>query len=193
VGAARPGSAINNVIVTDPLPASLTFISVTSSEGSCTGTATVRCDLGTLDAGRTATITLVARVTADGSITNTVTVPVRQPENDDKDEERREARREREERERQRHEEEETQGTVVAVACAADERRSLEAVVEDDGKDLPYVVIITLDGNQKVRLRRDALRACSSIRLHAYLEAIGEKQHEHLFDADGVKIRDGRP
>ena len=37
------------------------------------------------------------------------------------------------------------------------------------------------------------VRACSSIRLDAYLEAIGEKQHEHLFDADDVKIRDGRP
>jgi hypothetical protein len=52
---------------------------------------------------------------------------------------------------------------------------------------------VTLDGHQKVRLRGDARRACDGIRIHAYLEAVGEKQHEHLFDADDVKVRDGRP
>ena len=96
-----------NVVVTDPLPSGLTFVSVTTSEGQCSGSITVRCDFGTLNAGRTATITIVVRPAAEGSYTNTatvsadqipersasvtisVTVPVRPPENDDKDQERR--------------------------------------------------------------------------------------------------------
>jgi uncharacterized repeat protein (TIGR01451 family) len=200
-------SAVNNVVVTDSLPAGLAFISVTPSEGSCTGTTTIRCDLGTLGAGRTATITVVARVTSEGSITNAVTVsapnipegrtavtivaeiPARPPENDDKDDERRAARREEEARHRDQQAEEETQGTVVAVMCGESAPRPADPVAEDDGKDSPYVVIATLDGHQKLRLRGDARRACPFIQINDYVEAVGEKQHEHLFDADEVKVR----
>jgi uncharacterized repeat protein (TIGR01451 family) len=206
----KTSSALNNVVVTDPLPAGLSLISVTVSEGSCTGTTTVRCDFGTLDAGKTATITVVARATAEGSLTNTVTVstpnapdgsasvtivverPVRQPENDDKDAERREERRNEEERQRHQQEEEETQGTVVAVMCAATAPRPSEPVAEDDGADPPYIVIVTLDGHQKLRLRRDARKACPFIQINDYVEAVGEKQHEYLFDADDVKVRGAR-
>src|SRR6185437_8610725 len=37
-----------NVSVTDTLPAGLTFVSATTSQGSCSGTATVICNLGSL-------------------------------------------------------------------------------------------------------------------------------------------------
>ena len=66
-------------------------------------------------------------------------------------------------------------------------------MAQDDGQDAPYVVIATLDGNQKVRLRADARRACRDIRVGDYLEANGEKQSEVLFDADDVKVRGARP
>ena len=111
-------------------------------------------------------------------------------DSDDKDEERQRERRERDEEHRQEQEEEETQGNVVAVFCADDWPRTNPPQAEDDGQDPPYVVIVTVDGNQKIRLRgRDARRACTTIRVGDYLEANGEKQHEHLFDADDVKIR----
>jgi uncharacterized repeat protein (TIGR01451 family) len=200
-----------NVVVVDPLPASFTFVSLTTSEGSCTCATTVRCDLGTLNAGRTATITIVTRTTSQDSYTNTatvsadqipehtasvtisVTVMVRQPENDDEDEERRNERRNEEARHRSEQEEGETQGDVVAVVCTDNGRRPDDPVDQDDGRDVPYVVIVTLDGNQKVRLRADARRACQGIRIGDYLEANGEKQSEVLFDADDVKVRGARP
>ncbi|HYR28574.1 MAG TPA: Calx-beta domain-containing protein [Thermoanaerobaculia bacterium] len=53
-------AAATNVTVVDPLPASLTFVSTTPTQGSCSGPAPVTCNLGTLAAGGTATITLVA-------------------------------------------------------------------------------------------------------------------------------------
>ena len=68
-------AAATNVVVTDVLPAFVTFNSATPSQGSCSGTATVTCSLGTIASGSTATITLVVTVTAtSGSIDNTATV-----------------------------------------------------------------------------------------------------------------------
>ncbi len=49
--------------VTDLLPSDVTFVSATPSSGTCAhAVATVLCELGTLPAGATATITIVARV-----------------------------------------------------------------------------------------------------------------------------------
>jgi hypothetical protein len=44
-------------------------------------------------------------------------------------------------------------------------------------------------GAVEVRLVKEARKACSSIQVGYYLEADGEKQHEHLFHADSVEIR----
>ena len=60
--------------VTDVLPGSLTFVSATPSQGSCSGTTTVTCNLGPLASGATATITLTVTATATGPATNTATV-----------------------------------------------------------------------------------------------------------------------
>ncbi|MEK7833659.1 MAG: DUF11 domain-containing protein, partial [Acidobacteriota bacterium] len=43
-------SVANNVVVTDPLPTGLTLVSATSTKGTCTGTTTVTCNIGTLAA-----------------------------------------------------------------------------------------------------------------------------------------------
>ncbi len=64
----------NGVAVTDSLPAGTAFVSATSTQGTCSGTATVMCSVGTLLAGGSATITIVAQATAAGSITNSATV-----------------------------------------------------------------------------------------------------------------------
>jgi len=62
---------------------------------------------------------------------------------------------------------------------------------ESDAADMPYVVIGTIDGQQRIRLHGDAKSSCASIRPGDYLEADGEKQHELLFDADDVTIHRG--
>ncbi len=74
VSNAGPDSA-SNTTVTDTLPAGVTFVSATPSQGSCSGTTTVTCTLGTLTNGASATITLVVHVVAtSGTIVNTATV-----------------------------------------------------------------------------------------------------------------------
>lgn len=45
-----------NVDVTDVLPAGVTYVSATPSQGSCSGATTVTCNLGTLLNGGSATI-----------------------------------------------------------------------------------------------------------------------------------------
>jgi len=56
-----PGGAAN-VVVTDTLPAGVEFISAAPSQGTCTGTAAITCNLGNLPASSTVTITIVIKV-----------------------------------------------------------------------------------------------------------------------------------
>jgi uncharacterized repeat protein (TIGR01451 family) len=70
---AGPDTA-TNVRVADALPAATTFVSVTSSQGACTGGRVVRCSLGTMLSGGRATITIVVRPTEPGALLNTATV-----------------------------------------------------------------------------------------------------------------------
>ena len=178
----------------------------------------MRCQIGTLLSGASATVTIAGKVTAAGKITNIAigiselpdgslgnngsfvgvdvgTGPTTEPpgpkeDDHDKDEERQRERREREERARQKQEKEETQGNVLAVRCNTSAPTNDLGVAGDDGEDVPYVIIRPIDGNQKVRLRPGgARRACPAIRVGDYLEANGEKVHEHQFDADDVKVR----
>jgi uncharacterized repeat protein (TIGR01451 family) len=73
-----------NVTVTDPLPTNLTYVSATTSKGTCSynaGTRTVSCAVGTLTNGQVASIAV--RVTVDASasgltLTNTATVAATQ-------------------------------------------------------------------------------------------------------------------
>ena len=62
------------VTLTDALPAGVTLVSANSTRGNCTGTATVTCNLGALENGETATITIVVRTKTAGTVRNTVQV-----------------------------------------------------------------------------------------------------------------------
>jgi len=73
VANAGPNSA-SSVSVTDTLPATITYVSATSSQGTCSGTTTITCAVGTLANGGTASITIVGTTTGTGTSTNTATV-----------------------------------------------------------------------------------------------------------------------
>jgi uncharacterized repeat protein (TIGR01451 family) len=62
------------VVLTDVLPGGVTFVSVSASQGTCSGTATVTCNLGTMAGGGTATVTIVVRASTRGMISNTASV-----------------------------------------------------------------------------------------------------------------------
>jgi uncharacterized repeat protein (TIGR01451 family) len=68
------------VTVADPVPAGASFVSVTSSQGTCTGGALVSCQLGSLKVGASVTITLVTTATATGTLTNTATTVANEQE-----------------------------------------------------------------------------------------------------------------
>jgi uncharacterized repeat protein (TIGR01451 family) len=68
------------VTVSDPLPPGLALVSASASQGSCTSSAPVRCDLGSLASGASATVTIVARAKAIGKISNTATVSSATPD-----------------------------------------------------------------------------------------------------------------
>jgi uncharacterized repeat protein (TIGR01451 family) len=75
-----PNSA-TNVVVSDTLPAGVSFVSAIPSQGSCAGTTTVTCTLGTINNGSNATISLTVQVTAaTGTIVNTATVTATEPD-----------------------------------------------------------------------------------------------------------------
>ncbi len=68
-------SDATGVTITDTLPASVTVVSATSTQGSCSETAgTVTCTVGDLVNGATATVTIVVKPTVGGTISNTATV-----------------------------------------------------------------------------------------------------------------------
>jgi uncharacterized repeat protein (TIGR01451 family) len=70
-------STATSVVLSDPLPAALSFSSFTASQGACTHSAgTVTCPLGTLVNGASATVTITATVGAAAvpSVTNTASV-----------------------------------------------------------------------------------------------------------------------
>jgi hypothetical protein len=56
------------------MPAGNTFVSATTSQGSCTGGAILNCSLGTIAVGGTVTITLVTTPSTTGDQVNTATV-----------------------------------------------------------------------------------------------------------------------
>jgi uncharacterized repeat protein (TIGR01451 family) len=70
-----------SVTVTDALPAGVSYVSATATQGACTNNgSTVSCALGALPNGATATITIYATATAAGSWTNTATVSSATPD-----------------------------------------------------------------------------------------------------------------
>lgn len=62
-----------NAQLTDTLPSNVTFVSASTTQGSCSGTGTVNCNIGTLASGASAIVTIVVTPTASGQISNTAT------------------------------------------------------------------------------------------------------------------------
>jgi uncharacterized repeat protein (TIGR01451 family) len=73
-------SADTGVTITDPMPAGNTFVSATSTQGTCTGGAILTCNIGPMAANATVTITLITTPSAAGAQTNTVAVSGNRPE-----------------------------------------------------------------------------------------------------------------
>jgi uncharacterized repeat protein (TIGR01451 family) len=69
--AANPAANVN---VTDVLPSGLTFVSSSAEQGSCAGTTTVTCALGTLGPGQSTSVSIVVQPTTEGPVTNTAGV-----------------------------------------------------------------------------------------------------------------------
>lgn len=71
----RGPSTATGVTLTDPLPSQVSVLSVTTTQGSCSGSSTVTCALGTLLNGASATVYItVAPATSGASMRNTATV-----------------------------------------------------------------------------------------------------------------------
>jgi len=64
----------NGVVVTDSLPSSMTFVSASSSQGTCSGTTKVSCNVGTMANGASAKVTIVVQPRIRGTYTNAVSV-----------------------------------------------------------------------------------------------------------------------
>lgn len=68
-----PNAALG-VVMTDALPAGVVFVAANPTQGSCSGSSTVTCDLGTLGSGQFASIIIGVNTTAAGVLTNTASV-----------------------------------------------------------------------------------------------------------------------
>ncbi|HEX4962642.1 MAG TPA: DUF11 domain-containing protein [Thermoanaerobaculia bacterium] len=70
---AGPADATGTVL-TNVLPPGVTLLSAAANQGSCTGTDTLVCDLGTIPVGGTITITLEVRADSGGFLEDTASV-----------------------------------------------------------------------------------------------------------------------
>ncbi len=67
-------AAATNINVADTLPANVTFVSSSTTQGSCSGTGTINCSIGSLANGASAVVTIIVTPTVAGQITNTASV-----------------------------------------------------------------------------------------------------------------------
>lgn len=68
------------VVLTDTIPASTTFVSSSTTKGSCSGNPTVTCNIGALANGESATVTIRVIPTVTGSINNTASAIRNEPD-----------------------------------------------------------------------------------------------------------------
>jgi uncharacterized repeat protein (TIGR01451 family) len=73
-------SGATGISISDPLPAAMTFVSATPSQGNCSGTTTVDCSIGSLSSGASATVTIIVTPSQTGSFDNTATVAGNEPD-----------------------------------------------------------------------------------------------------------------
>ncbi len=68
------------VTVTDTVASGLTLVSATPSQGSCSGTTTIACNLNSINSGSNATIVITVTPSAAGGYVNTATVSSTSPD-----------------------------------------------------------------------------------------------------------------
>jgi uncharacterized repeat protein (TIGR01451 family) len=66
--------AATGVKIADPMPAGNTYVSSTTTKGTCTGGALLQCSIGNMAVGESVVITLITTPSVAGTVTNTVTV-----------------------------------------------------------------------------------------------------------------------
>jgi uncharacterized repeat protein (TIGR01451 family) len=81
IGNAGPLTA-TGVTVTDSLPATVVLLTAAASQGTCSGTTTVVCSLGSLVPSGSATVTLMVRTGPVGALINTASVRGNEPDPD---------------------------------------------------------------------------------------------------------------
>ena len=76
------GNSVNGVVLSNTLPANVTFVSATSNQGICEQKdVTVTCDLGSIAQEEFGVVTIVVRPKAAGAINNSATVESADPDN----------------------------------------------------------------------------------------------------------------
>jgi uncharacterized repeat protein (TIGR01451 family) len=79
-------SMATGVVVTDSMPSGVPFVSASSTKGSCTRSGNIlTCRIPSLAAAASATITLILKPTAPGTISNTATAEANEPESNPPD------------------------------------------------------------------------------------------------------------
>ena len=78
-------SPATNVVVTDNLPVGINFTSATPTQGTCSGTATVTCNLGSLARNAMAVISIIVVPQSAGTLTNTASVAATESDPDASD------------------------------------------------------------------------------------------------------------
>jgi uncharacterized repeat protein (TIGR01451 family) len=73
-------ASATGVVLTDTLPASVSFVSATPSQGSCSGTATITCNLSSLGINSSWIVTIVVTPNAGGTISNSASVTENEPD-----------------------------------------------------------------------------------------------------------------
>jgi uncharacterized repeat protein (TIGR01451 family) len=78
-------SPATNAIVTDPLPSGVIFVSATPTQGTCSGTSTVNCNLGTIPSGSSSVVNIVVIPQLVGQLGNTASVSATESDPDSAD------------------------------------------------------------------------------------------------------------
>lgn len=74
-------STATGVVVTDALPAGVTFVSASATVGNCVRARdTISCNIGALASGASAQVTIVVRATSQGTVDNTASVTSNEPD-----------------------------------------------------------------------------------------------------------------
>src|SRR5262249_603512 len=74
------GAAASGLTLTDTVPLELAFVSATPSQGSCNSASPLVCNLGPMANGGSATVNVLVRAVAAGTISNTATVTSATPD-----------------------------------------------------------------------------------------------------------------